>query len=297
MATMEVHFFSETLKRNVTFNAIIPVDKRSIDGNKVREPDSPMKTLYLLHGVYGDYTEWLNFTRVALWAQDMNVAVIMPSGENKFYCDIEDANDNFGKFVGEELVSFTRSLFHLSTAREDTYVARLSMGGLGALLTGLRYLGVGLHHIGGVSSRIGNGVVDPGLGDHMLPQIVGSHVNQLHCVQCGAPQVGSGGRMGRLSGKGIENAGIGQRRDRGKGSRVGVPGQTDVALVEATLPHHKGLSCPCFFGRTAVVDDSSFHGVLEQIVLYRHGCLHTASAEEVMSASMSGGTQGNGGGR
>lgn len=153
MATMEVHFFSETLKRNVTFNAIIPVDKRSIDGNKIREPDSPMKTLYLLHGVYGDYTEWLNFTRVALWAQDMNVAVIMPSGENKFYCDIEDANDNFGKFVGEELVSFTRSLFHLSTAREDTYVAGLSMGGLGALLTGLRYPNT-FGYIGAFSSAL-----------------------------------------------------------------------------------------------------------------------------------------------
>lgn len=139
MATMEVHFFSETLKRNVTFNAIIPVDKRSIDGNGLRERKRPMKTLYLLHGVYGDCTEWQNYTRVALWAQDMNIAVIMPSGENKFYCDITDSNDYFGKFIGEELVTFTRHLFNLSTAKEDTYVAGLSMGGLGALFTGLRY--------------------------------------------------------------------------------------------------------------------------------------------------------------
>lgn len=139
MATMEVHFFSETLKRNVTFNAIIPVDKRSIDGNELRERNRPMKTLYLLHGVYGDCTEWQNYTRVALWAQDMNIAVIMPSGENKFYCDIADSNDYFGKFAGEELVTFTRRLFNLSAAKEDTYVAGLSMGGLGALLTGLRY--------------------------------------------------------------------------------------------------------------------------------------------------------------
>ena len=137
MATMEIHMFSEALKRNVTFNAIVPIDKRSIDGYQLRD-DRPMKTLYLLHGVYGDCTEWQNFTRVALWAQDKNLCVIMPSGENKFYTDIENSNDYFGKFVGEELVAFTRALFHLSSAREDTYVAGLSMGGLGALLTGLR---------------------------------------------------------------------------------------------------------------------------------------------------------------
>lgn len=139
MATMEVHFFSESLKRNVTCNVVLPVDKRSMDGNKPREKDRPLKTLYLLHGVYGDYTEWMNNTRVALWAQDMNIAVVMPSGENKFYSDIEDSYDYFGRFVGEELVEMTRRMFHLSDKREDTYVAGLSMGGYGALATGLRY--------------------------------------------------------------------------------------------------------------------------------------------------------------
>ena len=139
MATMEVHFFSESLKRNVTCNVVLPVDKRSMDGNAPREKDRPLKTLYLLHGVHGDYTEWMNNTRVALWAQDMNIAVVMPSGENKFYSDIENSHDYFGKFVGEELVDMTRRMFRLSERREDTYVAGLSMGGYGALATGLRY--------------------------------------------------------------------------------------------------------------------------------------------------------------
>ena len=139
MATMDVHFFSNALKRVVNLNVVLPVDKRSVDGNAPREKDRPMKALYLLHGVYGDYTEWMNYTRVALWAQDMNLAVFMPSGENKFYSDIEVSNDYFGKFVGEELIDITRRMFNLSRKREDTYVAGLSMGGYGALATGLRY--------------------------------------------------------------------------------------------------------------------------------------------------------------
>ena len=135
---MVVNCFSEALKRNVTFHAVLPVDKRSFDGAGPRD-DRPMKTLYLLHGVYEDGSKWLNHTRVALWAQDWNLAVIMPSGENKFYCDNPASNDNFAQFVGDDLVKLTRRLFNLSHKREDTYVAGLSMGGMGALLTGFRY--------------------------------------------------------------------------------------------------------------------------------------------------------------
>ena len=132
MSTMVVNCFSEALKRNVTFHAVLPVDKRSFDGAGPRD-DRPMKTLYLLHGVYEDGSKWLNHTRVAMWAQDWNLAVIMPSGENKFYCDNPASNDNFAQFVGDDLVKLTRRLFNLSHKREDTYVAGLSMGGEGAL--------------------------------------------------------------------------------------------------------------------------------------------------------------------
>ena len=53
LSTMVVNCFSEALKRNVTFHAVLPVDKRSFDGAGPRD-DRPMKTLYLLHGVYED---------------------------------------------------------------------------------------------------------------------------------------------------------------------------------------------------------------------------------------------------
>ena len=135
---MVVNCFSEALKRNVTFHAVLPVDKRSFDGAGPRD-DRPMKTLYLLHGVYEDGSKWLNHTRVALWAQDWNLAVIMPSGENKFYCDNPASNDNFAQFVGDDLVKLTRRLFNLSHKREDTFVAGQSMGGYGALMAAFRY--------------------------------------------------------------------------------------------------------------------------------------------------------------
>src|SRR5699024_1139790 len=42
-------------------------------------------------------------------------------------------------YVGEELVSYITETFNLSSEREDTFVAGISMGGFGALHTGLKY--------------------------------------------------------------------------------------------------------------------------------------------------------------
>ena len=74
MALVQVDFFSEKLMRTVTINAIIPVDK------KLNQPNKKFKTLYLLHGIFGNYTDWVCGTRIQRWAQDHDLAVIMPSG-------------------------------------------------------------------------------------------------------------------------------------------------------------------------------------------------------------------------
>ena len=63
MAFIQVNFVSKTLMRTVTINAILPVDKFSLNPNEARE-EKPFKTLYLLHGLLGNYTDWVNGTRV-----------------------------------------------------------------------------------------------------------------------------------------------------------------------------------------------------------------------------------------
>lgn len=133
MALVQVDFFSEKLMRTVTINAIIPVDK------KLNQPNKKFKTLYLLHGIFGNYTDWVCGTRIQRWAQDHDLAVIMPSGENKFYVDNENSHEYYSQFIGEELVSITRAMFPLSQRREDTFIAGLSMGGYGAIINGLKY--------------------------------------------------------------------------------------------------------------------------------------------------------------
>lgn len=137
MAIIEANFISKCLMRTVTFNAIIPVDKFGPQAENAEQ--KPLKTLYLLHGIFGNYTDWVNGTRIQAWAEANDLAVIMPSGENRFYLDDEKSGELYGEFIGKELVEFTRKLFPLSDKREDTFIAGLSMGGYGAIRNGLKY--------------------------------------------------------------------------------------------------------------------------------------------------------------
>jgi len=137
MAIIDVNFYSNKLCRQVTYRAIIPIDGPYWE--KKNQEFKPFKTLYLLHGIMGNYIDWTSYTNIALYANKYNIAVIMPSGDNSFYVDQSDANNSYGEYIGEELVNETRKLFPLSTKKEDTFIGGLSMGGYGALRNGLKY--------------------------------------------------------------------------------------------------------------------------------------------------------------
>lgn len=137
MALIHIDLFSKSLMRTVPITAVIPVDNVRYEGDPVRPADKPYKTLYLLNGIYGNNIDWVCASNIMKLAQDRSLAVIMPAGENHFYVDCAATGEGYGRFVGEELVEQTRRLFHLSRKREDTYIAGLSMGGYGAIRTGL----------------------------------------------------------------------------------------------------------------------------------------------------------------
>ena len=85
MAVMEVNFYSNSLMRTATVNVIIPTDKRTNLGQLAAPAKFPV--LYLLHGILGNYTDWISGSRIQRWAEEKNLAVVMPSGDNAFYVD------------------------------------------------------------------------------------------------------------------------------------------------------------------------------------------------------------------
>ncbi len=138
MAFLQVNYRSKALKKLITFNALIPRD--CIGASEYTQGfGRPLKSLYLLHGYTGNYTDWLCGSKIQELSEKYNLAVFMPSGENSFYLDDTDKGEYFGEFVGRELVEYTRSLFPLSEQKEDTFIGGFSMGGYGAIRNGLKY--------------------------------------------------------------------------------------------------------------------------------------------------------------
>ena len=121
MALININYESKTLGMPVMINAIIPQGR----GN--------YKTLYLLHGMGGDYTTWITKSRVADYVDNTDIAVIMISGDNKCFVDNVHGRKYF-TFLTEELIKTCTNWFGLSCDRKDRYIAGMSMGGYGAAL-------------------------------------------------------------------------------------------------------------------------------------------------------------------
>ncbi len=138
MAFIQMSLMSKSLMRTVPVNVILPADKRVFPDMELQE-ERPFRTLYLLHGILGSNTDWVNGSRIQRYAEEHDLAVVMPSGDNAFYIDQPDGENYYGEYIGEELVELTRRFFPLSKKREDTFIGGLSMGGYGALRNGLKY--------------------------------------------------------------------------------------------------------------------------------------------------------------
>lgn len=137
MALIQMTYLSMALLRTVEVQVILPVDKMNIGADAQKE--KKYKTLYLLHGLLGSNVDWISGTCIQRWAEDRDLAVVMPSGENSFYFDHAKPNSAYGTFIGQELPGMMRKTFPLSARREDTFIGGLSMGGYGAMRNGLKY--------------------------------------------------------------------------------------------------------------------------------------------------------------
>ena len=183
MALFQVDFVSQALKRSVAINAIIPAEP---DLGGAKREGKPFKTLYLLHGYSGDNWDWLIKANSRELSKLNDLAIIMPSGENSFYLDIERTGRLYSTFIGRELVEFTRSVFPLSSRREDTFIAGLSMGGYGALYNGLKHHDAFSHiialssaNLAEIALRIDGGSAPMGVSRGYIEDLIGMDINKV----------------------------------------------------------------------------------------------------------------------
>lgn len=136
MAFIQLDCFSETLELSVNLNVILPqpASDKQIGMASAAADDATQRghpTLYLFHGLSDDHTIWMRRTSVERYAAQRGLAVIMPAVNRSMYADTAFGH-NYWAFVSDELPRLMRSFFPLSAAREDNFVAGLSMGGYGA---------------------------------------------------------------------------------------------------------------------------------------------------------------------
>jgi putative tributyrin esterase len=143
MALFNSHFFSEVLGLSSSMYVIVPQKSIYQSGQSVSEGygaesnnSNKYPVLYLLHGLSDDHTIWLRRTSVERYAEEMSLAVVMPEVHRSFYTDMTRGG-RYWTFISEELPVIVRSFFPISAAREDNFVAGLSMGGYGAFRLGL----------------------------------------------------------------------------------------------------------------------------------------------------------------
>lgn len=137
MAHLRCDFFSDSLALSMSMTVLLPQPTTAQIGMAGSAGDEPPPVLYLLHGLSDDDTIWLRRTSIERYVADLGLAVVMPQVHRSFYLDGTHTGA-YWTFLSQELPAIVQRFFRVSDATEDTFVAGLSMGGYGALLSALR---------------------------------------------------------------------------------------------------------------------------------------------------------------
>ena len=137
MAFINCCFKSVLLGKAVNLNAVIPQRIWNREHRYGETSSQRYRVIFLLHGLSDDYSAWMRYTSIERYANEYNVAVIMPDGGRSFYTDAANGFP-YWSFISEELPAIAAEMFPISLKRDDCFAAGLSMGGYGALKLALR---------------------------------------------------------------------------------------------------------------------------------------------------------------
>lgn len=155
MAFLEVQFHAESLAYETSVYVLLPEVSLGIglEGHAAQD-GQPYPVLWLLHGMSDDHTIWMRRTAIERYVSQMGIAVVMPAVSFSRYTNMLHGPQYYDYIVDELPRIMSRLFPRLSTAREDNYIAGLSMGGGGAMRIGLlnpnRYARICMLSTGGV---------------------------------------------------------------------------------------------------------------------------------------------------
>lgn len=130
----ELKFQSKVMSREMPYRVILPLNYEPKDDKKL------YPVIYLLHGLTGHYTNWIDKTKIVEYATNYGYIIVMPEGNDGWYSDsISVPNEKYETHFIQEFIPEIDKKFHTIANREGRSVAGLSMGGYGSLKYGLKY--------------------------------------------------------------------------------------------------------------------------------------------------------------
>lgn len=135
MSILTYDFESQYLQNNHHIMVILPDKKRELSPTQFYRSGKKYKVLWLLHGTFGDCTDWVRKTNIEMYACEKDLVVVMPSALNSNYSNWDNCMMGYKMYdyLTEELMPLIYGWFPVSDKREDNFIAGLSMGGRGTI--------------------------------------------------------------------------------------------------------------------------------------------------------------------
>ncbi|MBX7062710.1 MAG: esterase family protein [Pyrinomonadaceae bacterium] len=133
LKVQEQKLASKLMAREMPYRVLLPAGYETAKAERY-------PVIYLLHGLYGHYTNWTDKTKVAEYAAKYRFIIVTPEGADGWYIDSPLAShENYESYIVKELIPEIDAKFRTKADRNDRVIAGLSMGGYGALKFGLKY--------------------------------------------------------------------------------------------------------------------------------------------------------------
>jgi putative tributyrin esterase len=132
---LTIRFESKLVGKTLPYNVVLPVNYDKPAARSKRYP-----VLYLLHGLFGHYDNWITRTKLSDYAANYSMIIVTPEGNDGWYTDSASVpTDKYETYVMQELIPDVRGRYRTIETRDGRAIAGLSMGGYGALKFGIKH--------------------------------------------------------------------------------------------------------------------------------------------------------------
>jgi putative tributyrin esterase len=125
-------FHSASLGREMHYRIYLP--------KAYAQSERRFPVLYLLHGIYGRFTDWDTQSHLRHYAQNLDLIIVMPDAGDSWYVNSASAPQNrFEDYIVKDVIQQVDGNYRTAAARESRAIAGVSMGGYGALNLSLKH--------------------------------------------------------------------------------------------------------------------------------------------------------------